>query len=81
MLKNFLPCPTMVGLIVDSGYERRSSTPSANSVYTISKMAPLFANTKVKIAFSIQLSTSTLKMFLRANYGGPYSRNAIQENI
>ena len=34
----------MVGLIVDSGYERLSSTLSANSFYTTRKMAPLFAN-------------------------------------
>ena len=38
----------MVGLIVDWGYEILSSTLSANSVYTISKMALLFAKTKVK---------------------------------
>ena len=56
----------MVDLIVDSGYERLSSTLSANSVYKISKMALLFAKTKLKIAFSSQLKTSNLKMLFRA---------------
>ena len=56
----------MVDLIVDLGYERLSSTLSANSVYMISKMAPLFAKTKLKIAFSSQLKTSILKKFFWA---------------
>ena len=56
----------MVGFIVDSGYERLSSTLSPNSVYAISKMALLFAKIKLKIAFSSQLRTSILKMFFRA---------------
>ena len=54
----------MVGLIVDSGYERLSSTIST----TISKMALLCAKTKLKICFS------------RPNHVGPYSRNSILEN-
>ena len=70
----------MVGRIVDSGYERLSSTLSATSVYTISKMALLFAKPKLKIAFSSQLRTSILKMFFRPNHVGPYSRNSILEN-
>ena len=56
----------MVDLIVDSGYHKLSSTLSATSVYTISKMALLCAKTKLKIAFSSQLRTSILKMFFRA---------------
>ena len=38
----------MVGLIVDSGYERLSCTLSATSVYTISKMALLCAKTQTE---------------------------------
>ena len=35
--------PTMVGLIVGSGYEKTSNTLYVNSAYKISKMALLFA--------------------------------------
>ena len=56
---------------MDSGCERLSSMLSTNSVYTISKMALLFAKTKLKIAFSSQLRTSILKMFSGPNHGGP----------
>ena len=65
---------------MDSGCERLSSTLSTNSIYTISKMALLFAKTKLKIAFSSQLRTSILKCFSGPNHGGPYSRNWILEN-
>ena len=64
-VEKFSPCATMVGLIVDSGYERLSSTLSANSIYKISKMALFFAKPKLKIAFSSQLRTSILKMLFR----------------
>ena len=65
---------------MDSGCERLSSMLSTKSVYTISKMALLFAKTKLKIAFSSQLRTSILKMFSGPNHVGPYSRNSILEN-
>ena len=71
----------MVGLIVDSGYERLSSTLFVNSVYNSSKMALVFAKTKLNISFFSQLRTSILKMFSGPKHGGPYSRNSIVENV
>ena len=65
-VEKFSPGPIMVGLVVDSGYERLSITLSANSVYAISEMALLFAKSKLTIAFSSQLRASILKIFFRA---------------
>ena len=58
--ENFLR--PMVGLIVDSGYERISNTLSVNSAQKINKMALLFARIKSQIVLSNRLITYILKI-------------------
>ena len=71
----------MVGLIVDSGYERISKTVSVNSACKINKMALLFAKTKCEIAFSNRLITSIWKVFPGPTWWVPYNRHWILENV
>ena len=56
----------MVGLIVDSVYERISDTLSVNYAENINKMAMIFARIKFTIVFSSRLITYILKIFSRA---------------
>ena len=70
----------MVGLILDSGYERISNTISLNSAQKIKQMALLFARIKFKIVFSSCLRTCTSEIFFRANHGGPIV-DFIEENV
>ena len=63
--------PSMVDLILDSRYERISSTLSVNSALNIIKMALLFVRITFKKAFSSRLRTSVLKLFSGPNHGKP----------
>ena len=52
----------MVSLMVDSRYLRRCNTLSVNSAEKISKMAMLFPEAKLKVAFSSCVKASILKI-------------------